>query len=143
MSDQVDLRIGLSATSWEYRYPEAKVYIDDILIFDNQVTDKQDIEWSGELVEGSHKLIIELHNKLDSDTVTDDDGNIINDVLLNIDEVEIDNIELEYLKYSCGIYYPNNPNAPDKLDHCVNLGWNGKWELEFTAPTYLWFLENL
>jgi len=29
------------------------------------------------------------------------------------------------------------------LTNCIDLGWNGEWQLEFDSPFYIWLLENI
>ena len=83
-----------------------------------------------------------MYNKQPGDTAMDGDT-IINDVVLNIDSIAIDEIELDQLIWSSSKYFPKDENAPESMIECVNLGWNGRWELNFSSPVYLWFLENL
>lgn len=143
MSETVDIKINLSSTNWGSRYPGARVYIDEILIYENLIVEPTEVSWSGELNESEHKIIVEMYNKKDGDTVLDDQDNILNDVILNIDGISIDDIELDQIIWSKSVYYPNSEYAPNQLTDCVNLGWNGCWELTFSSPVYLWFLENL
>lgn len=142
MTEEIEIQIKLSADYWEQRYPSAKVYIDDILLFDEKVDNPVDINWKGSISEGNHKFIIELYNKKQGDTVMVD-NKIVHDVLLNIDSILLDEIELNQLMWLKSVYYPVDTHAPEKVNHCVNLGWNGRWELEFESPTYMWLLENL
>ncbi len=137
------IEINLSASGWEDRFPGAKVYIDDQLIFDKIICNLEQVNWSGDLVDGEHKIIIEMYNKHEGDTVIGNDNNIVNDVVLNIDKIIIDEVELGSLLWSACTYYPSDENSPESLRDCVNLGWNGSWELPFSAPTYLWLLDNL
>mgnify|MGYP001565425315 CR=1 FL=1 len=137
------IEINLSASGWEDRFPGAKVYIDDQLIFDKIICNLEQVNWSGDLVDGEHKIIIEMYNKHEGDTVIGNDNNIVNDVVLNIDKIIIDEVELGSLLWSASTYYPSDENSPESLRDCVNLGWNGSWELPFSAPTYLWLLDNL
>ena len=72
---------------------------------------------------------------------------IINDMLLNIKDIEIDSISLGQLVWS-GEYLIDEPQEYNgttitKLDHCVNLGWNGTYVLNFSSPFYIWLLESL
>ena len=72
---------------------------------------------------------------------------IINDMLLNIKDIEIDSISLGQLVWS-GEYLIDEPQEYNgttitKLDHCVNLGWNGTYVLNFSSPLYIWLLESL
>lgn len=142
MTEEVSIKINLSSTNWEFRYPGARVYINDKLIFENIVENPVEIVWSGTVKE-NNKIIIEMYNKIPGDTTLDNDGNIVNDVLINIDNISIDDIDLDDLLWTKSTYYPDDNNAPSVLHSCVNLGWNGRWELEFSSPTYLWFLKNL
>ena len=143
MTEFVEIKINLSAMGWEDRFPGAKIYIADRLIFDKIISNTEQIDWTGDLVDGEHKIIVEMYNKHEGDTVISDDNNIVNDVVLNIDNVIIDEVELGSLVWSASTYYPSDENSPESLNNCVNLGWNGSWELPFSAPTYLWLLDNL
>ena len=72
---------------------------------------------------------------------------IINDMLLNIKDIEIDSISLGQLVWS-GEYLIDEPQEYNgttitKLDHCVNLGWNGTYVLNFSSPLDIWLLESL
>ena len=142
MSDVISIKIVLSSTHWDSRYPGARVSVDDIVIFENIIAEKTTIEWAGNLSDGKHTVSIEMYNKNPGDTVLDENGIIVKDVLLNIETVEIDGIALGQLLYEKPIYYPKDKDAPEIVKRCLNLGWNGSWMLEFTTPSYLWFLEN-
>jgi len=143
MTESVEIKIYLSAIGWEDKFPGAKVYIDDQLIFDKIMANTEQIDWTGELVNGEHKIIVEMYNKREGDTVLNNDNSIVNDVVLNIDKIIVDDVDLGALLWSASTYYPSDENSPESLDSCVNLGWNGSWELPFSSPTYLWLLENL
>jgi hypothetical protein len=143
MNESTEIKINLSSTHWEQRYPGARVYINDQLIFENLIKEPTEINHTADLAEGEHKIIIEMYNKKPGDTETDDNNNITNDVVLNIDGISLEEIELDRLLWTKSIYYPTDEHAPERLDDCVNLGWNGRWELEFSSPIYLWLLENI
>ena len=120
-----------------------------------KLSETEYFEFDLELTEGENQLEIELLNKGFGDTTIDQDGNIIDDLLLNIDSIEIDEIDLGSLKWTLSDYQPVYPerykaevfrrgdNLPDSVKNCVNLGWNGKWVLPFTSPFYIWLLENI
>lgn len=143
MSEPADIKINLSSEYWDCKYPSARVYINDTLLFDNTVSEPIEIVSEECQLNETNSIVIELYNKNDGDTVTDNNGNIIKDVILNIDEISIDDIDLGRLLWTKSTYWPVNKDAPERLEECVNLGWNGRWELSFTSPVYLWFLENL
>jgi hypothetical protein len=142
MNETVEIKIKLSSVNWEDRYPGARVYINETLIHQGLITEPTEISWSKELPDGEYKIVVEMYNKKHGDTVLQD-GNIIKDVLLNIDSICIDEIDLDQLTWSKSIYYPADKDAPEFVENCVNMGWNGRWELTFSSPVYLWLLENL
>jgi len=120
------------------------------------VNDTEYFEFEADLAEGKNTLDIMLFNKKFGDTQLDENGNIINDLLLNIDSIEIDEIDLGTLRWTASEYFPDYPPPyvrshmsenksapPEIVKNCVNLGWNGKWSLTFESPFYIWLLENL
>lgn len=143
--DPIEILIKLSSTFWKEN-PKTKVYIDHELIFQNAISEPTEVKWAGFLPEGPHKLIIELYDKDKYQTVIENDK-IVKDQLLNIDNISFDEIDIGFLKHTMSTYYPNQVNENDGMSHqiknCVNLGWNGRWELEFTTPIYIWLLENI
>lgn len=143
MSEEVEIKFNLSATYWENRFPGARVYVNENLVFENLITEPTEIHWTGNLPEGDHKIVVEMYNKNAGDTVTDDNENILNDVLLHINNISIDDIDLDQLIWTSSEYYPVGAGAPEKMLDCVDLGWNGFWQLSLSTPIYLWFLENL
>ena len=76
-----------------------------------------------------------------------ENGEVIKDMLLNIDDITIDDISLGNLlwtaEYKLDKPQQYNNQTIDHLDSCVNLGWNGTYILNFTSPFYIWLLEKL
>lgn len=143
--EKTEIKVNLSSTFWD-KAPKARIYINDSCMFDDAVAAEQPIDLSVELPEGKHKLIVELYNKDKYQTVLQDDK-IVKDQLLNIDSVSFDDIDIGYLSHKLSKYYPDqnyySNSAPLLVNNCVNLGYNGRWELEFTTPIYIWLLENI
>ena len=155
-TELVEFKIVLDSV-WHNAPPKYEVLIDDTVQSYGVVEEKSEnneekvITFSLELPEGDHTLKIRLGGKLPKHTTVDDNGNILADQLLNIKQIEIDEIELDYLFYSLGYYHrqidivdgsPVFDETP-MSDKYKNLGWNGEWRLHFSVPTYMWFLENL
>ena len=144
-TEPIDIEIQLSSTFWD-KPPKSKIFIDDSLIFDSEVKVPEVVKWSGSLAEGTHKIKIILENKDKYQTVVKDDK-IVKDQLLNIDAVLFDDIEIGNLCHTLSKYYPNKSvygeTSPLLVKNCVNLGYNGVWELEFNTPVYIWLLENM
>lgn len=147
--ENLKFKITLSGTFWN-NPPKYSIWIDDTLIKQSQISKNSNeyevIEFNLDLEESTHALKIKLENKTNSDTIVEN-NQIIKDTLLNIESIEIDDMDLEKLKWSSQ-YLLDSPQEYqgkiiDHLDHCVNLGWNGTYILEFSTPFYIWLLENL
>ena len=139
--ESLDLRLKLSSSFWD-KAPYVGVTVDDVSLFNGQVSESIEINWSGNLNEGTHSLNIELYNKDKYQTIIEN-GEILKDQILNIDNIYFDDIEVGFLKWSHSEYITKHPGAPNKLVNCVNLGYNGIWTLKFNTPIYIWLLENL
>ena len=149
--DQVQIKLTLSS-EWFRLPPHVKVWLDDELIEDFEIVERKSkgeskvLEFTRPLVEGTHHIKVQYLDKEIPDTKVADDGTILDDHLVNIDEIEIDEIELGYLTYSKGEFFPDNtkrPELPNRITEIINLGYNGTWQIEFESPTYIWFLDNL
>lgn len=96
-----------------------------------------------------YALKVSLHNKNNqTDTIVDDNDQIVSDMLLNIEDLEIDGISLGNLLHTKSRFKFDQPQTVNgtqthELTNCVNLGFNGTWYLDFSTPFYLWLLENL
>lgn len=160
MSDKETLhfKIGLSGSSSKKK-PKFIVSLNGQQYISSQIASDADVtdffEFDAEINEGDCELTIEFVNKTVHDTVLDPAGNIIDDLLLNIESIEIDDIDLGSLLWTASDYKPNYPDVykkqvanqgkelPESVKNCVNLGWNGKWILPFRSPFYIWLLENI
>jgi hypothetical protein len=144
--ENLKFKIGLSGTFWNRR-PEYMILINGLSckrgIIKEDCDQVEYIEFECAIKENSTFLLeIRLVNKQIEDTVMDNLGNIIKDMLLNIVSIEIDSIELEYLKWSASEYVPFDQSIAS-YKKCVNLGHNGSYRLEMSSPFYLWLLENM
>ena len=160
MSDNETLhfKIGLSGSS-PIKQPKVLIKVDDkeyaSVTLTKSPNETEYFEFTAALDEGDHSLEIVFQNKTDQDTVMDQNGNILSDLLLNIESIEIDEIDLGTLLWISSVYKPDYPksyvqhcesigqNLLPELQECVNLGWNGRWVLSFTSPFYIWLLENI
>lgn len=156
--ETLHFKIGLSGSSAR-KQPEFRISVNgNKQVHDRlkgAVNETEYFDFALEITEGENFIEIELLNKGFGDTTIDQDGNILDDLLLNIDSIEIDEIDLGSLKWTISDYQPVYPerykaevfrrgdNLPDSVKNCVNLGWNGKWVLPFTSPFYIWLLENI
>ena len=150
-NEEVEIVITLSS-EWHMKPPKFKLYIDDILLDQGYLKEKyknnesKNFKWTGKLADGTHKIRIEMSEKNGLFTVIGQNGEILKDQLLQVNEISIDQIELGHLVYKNCKFYPDKktyPNTPDIVPNLDHIGYNGTWELEFQVPTYIWLLENL
>lgn len=154
-TERLHFKIGLSGSSSKKK-PEFAISIDGTEHVKSTLTvgpnETEYFEFACNLDdEAEHFLEITFLNKLPGDTVVGSSGEIVEDLLLNIEHIEIDEIDLSKLKWELSSYYPNYPDSYldeeqkkiTEVKRCVNLGWNGTWKLSFKCPYYMWLLENL
>ena len=154
--EKLHFRIGLSGTGT--KLPEFRISVGGTEYVHSTLSANDAVEYfdfDAEIVEGAHSLDIVFLNKTMYDTKLDTNGNIVEDLLLNIDSIEIDDIDISNLKWTASEYRPLYPESykqhvlssgqqiSNEVKNCVNLGWNGTWSLPFTSPFYIWLLENI
>jgi hypothetical protein len=145
--EKLHFKIGLSATYWDKKPIYSIAVNDQSVVASTAVSTESDeifyAEFDCEVAEGPVSLKIRLENKDESDTIQNEDKTeILKDILFNIVSVNIEEVELGTLIYSKSIFTGDNVDRP-VLDNCINLGWNGTWELKFDSPFYIWLLENI
>ena len=155
--EKLKFKLELYSTYWD-KTPRAEILINNHSHYNQEITGTEKeptvIEFEHELKEGEqYSLIIERSGKDIRQTVVEN-GQIIKDQLLHIKSIEIDEIDIGALVYS-GLYTPQYPepwasqqrqagNAlPESFKNVTSMGHNGRWELGFTSPFYMWLLENL
>lgn len=154
--EKIHFKIGLSGTYWDKK-PHFTISVDDKEYVNAYITNESDttefVEFDCEVEEETeHVLRIRLDNKDATDTVTDgpdlENCKVLKDMLLNLVSIEVDDIELGLIAQMSGVFKfdePQNYPAPGstEIPLCVNFGFNGTYELEFSSPFYLWLLDKL
>jgi hypothetical protein len=155
--EKLKFKLELYSTRWD-KAPRAEILINEHNHYNQEITGTEKeptvIEFEHELKEGEkYRLIINRSGKDTRQTVVEN-GQIIKDQLLHIKSIEIDEIDIGALVYS-GLYTPKYPEPwaskqaaagnklPESFKNVTAMGHNGRWELEFTSPFYMWLLENL
>ena len=146
-TETLKFRIGVSGSYWNKK-PAYAVTVDGVkqmsavIAADSGVVEYA--EFTLAVAEDSpHLLEIHLLNKTDDDVVqSQDQTEIVKDMLLNIESISIDDIELGQIKWDQSEFVAEDPARPTLKD-CVNLGWNGSYQLKFSSPFYLWLLESM
>jgi hypothetical protein len=145
-NETLKFSITLNRTYWD-KLPQYSIWVNDDKIVDDALSeDRRTVEFERDLAEGDYLLKIRLENKTNKDTIIEN-GEIVKDMLLNIEDIVIDDISLGNLLWDA-TYILDEPHEFNgktitQLDHCVNLGWNGTYVLKFSSPFYLWLLEKL
>jgi hypothetical protein len=155
MSERINFKITLSGTYWDKK-PKFNISVDGVSYVNQEISGKSDEievhEFFADIEPGNHTLSIAFENKTDDQTVKDPlDGEpytIVKDMLLNVVDIEIDGIELGGLlwegtyKFDRVVDYQGHTGISE-LKACLNMGWNGSYDIEFESPFYLWLLEKL
>lgn len=147
-TETLNFAINLSGTYWQKR-PQFSIWLDDQLVVASEIvaTDSQIVKFDRTLFYGSHDIKIRLENKTSADTTKDSQGNIYQDMLLNINDIVIDDMSVGMLRYSAEYILDSQQEYQGQmiksLDRCVNLGWNGTYIFKFQSPFYVWLLEKL
>lgn len=145
--ENLSFEINLTGTYWD-KHPQFSVWLDDHVIIQSEIVSpaEQIVSFKRRVSEGVHELKIRLENKTNSDTVVEN-GQVVKDMLLNINDITIDDISLGNLLWSAEYVLDKKQiyksQEIDHLDGCVNLGWNGTYTLKFASPFYIWLLEKL
>ena len=123
-----------------------EVWIDNICVVNVEHVDRI-VHFSHVLEEDNaeHELRIVMKHKTPDHTELDDAGNIIRDAMLSISDIKFDEVALGQVLLNKAVYtHDFNGSQPPVDDKFFgDLGCNGTVSLKFTAPTYLWLLENM
>ena len=145
--ESLEFVVTVSGTYWDKK-PQFSIWLDDHVIIQTSISSEslQTHKFTRTIDEGEHTLKIRLENKSSSDTQIVN-GEVTNDMILNIDDITIDDISLGQLLWDAEYVLdkPQQYNSKEitELANCVNLGWNGTYVLKFTSPFYIWLLEKL
>lgn len=95
--------------------------------------------------EKEHVLEFHMSGKLPDHTMIDDTGNILQDRCIQIANFSLDEIELGHLFTEITQYYHDHNGTTDPITDKFYgiMGCNGRVEMRFSTPIYLWLLENM
>ena len=101
--ETLHFKIGLSRSS-DKKPVKFKISLNDTEFVSEKLNNDIGVidyfEFDASIDEGNCSLVIELMNKSVHDTILDSNGNIVDDLLLNIDSIEIDEIDLGSLLWT-------------------------------------------
>lgn len=95
--------------------------------------------------EADHSVKIILKNKTAEHTTISDDGKLLSDALISVKNIKFDDIEIDQLFFENAVYTHNYNGSGNWVDEKFygHMGCNGKVELKFSTPFYMWLLKNM
>jgi hypothetical protein len=122
-----------------------EVWVDDQQLFDTDHVDDQQLEWSISEDEADHELRFVMKNKTPDHTQLDEQGKIIQDSRITIQNLCFDGIDLGQVFIDHAKYTHDFNGTKDIVTEKFygEMGCNGTVSLKFTTPVYLWLLENM
>lgn len=144
---QSNIRISCNVSTTDGTVPlGVEIWLDDSKLLDiDHVTESMQFQHELPDTEADHELKFVLKNKLAEHTKINEQGQIVSDACLIIDNMAFDDIKLGHLFTELTTYSHNfNGTGIDTQDKFFGaMGCNGTVSLKFTTPMYLWLLENL
>jgi hypothetical protein len=145
MTDLVQLACTISSTN-PTSAVGLEIWIDDTQIYNTEhvaetINFTHDFEDSDE----EHQLRFVMKNKTQDHTMVDEEGNILSDCRICIDDLSFDEIKLGQIFIDQAVYDHdfNGSAEPIKDQFFGEMGCNGTVTLAFTTPIYLWLLDNM
>ncbi len=143
--DKIKISLDLVNIS-EFHNMGIELWIDDDKFFDNNISPgRHHVIHELECAEGEHWFHIVFKDKLPENTQIDDQGSIISDALIDIENVCLDEINIDTMLHALADYVHDGNGTKTVAVHPFygHLGCNGRVELKFSTPVYLWLLENM
>jgi hypothetical protein len=124
-----------------------RVKLDEEIIYDSQLgmDGTEIVHEFDDSVEKSRTLSIEISGKDPQHTKLNDQGEIVDDLVANIQGFKLDNIELGHVFFEKCQYHHDFNGTDDAIVDTFwgTMGCNGRVEFQFSSPLYLWLLENM
>lgn len=137
--------LSLKANSYGREGLQLTVRLDNLVIFDSRLTDAP-VTIAHEFVDSQpHVLEIIMSGKEPNDTVLDDEGRILQDRLIDIEDIMIDDIDITSIVRKQATYTHdfNGSRSETVGEFYAIMGCNGTVRFEFANPVYNWLLENM
>jgi precorrin-2 methylase len=124
----------------------AEVWIDQHCVINCEHVDSAiSFEHTLDDSDGEHELRIVMKHKQAAHTQLDEQGNIVQDAVLTVADLEFDGINIMQISTERAEYsHDFNGSQPAGVHRFYgDMGCNGTVSLKFTTPVYLWLLENM
>lgn len=140
-------QLSLHIDSTDYSVPlGAEVWLDNHCIFETEHVDQAyPVTYQFDDVDADHELRVILKNKTQAHTQIDALGNIVADARLCVGSVAFDQVQLDQILIEHATYTHNHNGTTAEITESFygELGCNGTMSLKFSAPVYVWLLENM
>jgi len=110
-------------------------HVDSAISFEHTLSDN----------DGEHELRIVMKHKQAAHTQLDEQGNIVQDAVLTLSDLEFDNLNVMQIVTERAEYCHDFNGSQSLGTHrCYgDMGCNGTVSLKFSTPVYLWLLEHM
>lgn len=145
MSDTIKFQCDLNTTNSSAPLGFEVLFNSNSVFKIDHVTETCQIVFDISDDEATHKLEFVMTGKTTEHTKVDENGTITSDAMLTINNVIIDDIDISLLFNDKSIYAHSFNGTQQAIEEKFygNMGCNGTVAFEFTAPFYLWLLENM
>jgi hypothetical protein len=129
-----DVRLGL------------EIYLDKQIILDvDHVQELINFSHTINDTDGKHCLEFVMKNETIEDTKIDNEGRIIKDACLTIEDLAFDEIKLNQIFIDHAVYTHDFNGTKESIQtkFYKTMGCNGSVQLDFNTPIYLWLLEHM
>jgi hypothetical protein len=105
----------------------------------------QKIQFGVDCVPGNQLLCFTMKNKTPQHTILDDQGEIVKDSSIGIENFVIDHVSLEHTFYEQCRYNHDFNGSQESIDDDFFgiIGCNGTVSLKFTSPVYRWLVDTM
>ena len=124
----------------------AEVWIDQHCVINSEhVNSAISFEHTLSDSDGEHELRIVMKHKQTAHTQLDEQGNIVQDAVLTLSDLEFDHLNVMQIVTERAEYCHdfNGSQSPGTHRCYGDMGCNGTVSLKFTTPVYLWLLEHM
>lgn len=145
MTEQIKLTMALTNNS-KFNDLAVELWLDNVIFFDQSIsqgTHKVGHTFTED--EDQHQFKIVLKNKQDYHTTIDENGNILEDTIIDVKDICFDTVNIDSMMHDLAKYKHDtngNSNILTEPFH-GHLGCNGTVTLDFHLPFYMWLLENM
>jgi hypothetical protein len=145
MKNTIDISCSISTTNIATPLG-IEIWLDDQKLLDvEHVIDTIDFSQQANDDTADHVLVFKMKNKTPDSTLLDASGQIVADSYLLIEKLSFDGIELQQMFFDEATYTHNyNGTGSEVCEKFYGkMGCNGKVQLEFSTPVYIWLLEHM